>query len=265
MYLYVGGDRRSFWTVRFLREQGIPVGSFHVPGLKDTPEPSRISVLILPFPVPHPMEELPMLLSMLTPNATVFCGKPGTYRDILSDSGAKVIDLYDTEPLTTLNAAATAEGALHLLIGASEITLAGSRCLVIGSGRIGMLLGGKLRSLGAEVTVSARSEKDRAMIRALDLRSAETGVYSEGLSHYDFIINTVPAPVLNRAQLSAVKKDCILLELASAPGGFSPTDCDSLGLHLIHGPGLPGRFSPKTAGLLYGESLMIAMKKEGIL
>jgi len=265
MYLYAGGDRRSYWAVRFLREQGLPMGSFHVPGLEDTPILSRISALILPFPVPHPMEDLSQLLPMLGPNTIVFCGKPGAYRDMLSDTGAKVIDLYDAEPLTTLNAAATAEGALCLLTSASEITLAGSQCLVIGSGRIGMLLGGKLRSLGAEVTVSARSERDRAMIRALGLCPEETGAYTRGLSHYDFVINTVPAPVLSRAQLSMVKKDCILLELASAPGGFSPTDCESLNLQRIHGPGLPGRFSPKAAGILYGESLLIAMKKEGIL
>ncbi len=265
MYLFAGGDRRAFWTVRFLREQGLSVGSYHVPGLEDAPMSDGISVLILPFPVPHPMEEVEQLLPMLGPHTMVFCGKPGPYRDMLEDVGTKVIDLYDTEPLTTLNAAATTEGALHLLIGASEITLAGSQCLVIGGGRIGMLLGEKLRSLGAEVTISARSEKDRAMIRAVNLCPEETGVYTKGLNHYDFVINTVPAPVLSRAQLSSLKKDCSLLELASAPGGFSPRDCEVLCLKRIHGPGLPGRFSPKTAGFLYGESLLNTMKKEGIL
>ncbi len=265
MYLFVGGDRRAYWTVRFLREQGLPVGSYRVPGLEDTPIGEKVSVLFLPFPVPQPMEELTPILPITDGNARVFCGRPGACKDRLAAVGATVTDLYLTEPLTTLNAAATAEAALCLLIEASEITLAGSRCLVIGAGRIGMLLGEKLRSLGAEVTLSARSHRDRAMIRGRHLRDEETGVYANGLCRYDFVINTVPAPVLSREQLSQLQKDAVLLELASSPGGFSPEDCEALGLKRVHGPGLPGRFSPKTAGILYGESLLAAMKKEGIL
>ncbi len=265
MNLFAGGDRRAYWALRFLQEQGVPLLCRGVPGLEDDPIPDHISLLILPFPVSNSMEELHRILPAIGRDTLILGGKFGANRDILERSGAKIIDLYDTEPLTTLNAAATAEGALCLLIASSEITLAGSRCLIMGGGRIGMLLGEKLRSLGATVTLSARSEKDRAMIRARHFTPEETGVYTEGLSQYDFIINTVPAPVLNREQLSQIQKDCVLLELASAPGGFSPEDCKALGLKRIPGPGLPGRFSPKAAGILYGESLLIAMKKEGSL
>ena len=265
MYLFAGGDRRSYWAVRFLRDRGLPLQTYGVPGLEDGSIPEKLSILMLPFPIPPSMEALHRLSPAIKEGTLVFGGKFGPHRDLLEKAGAKVIDLYNTEPLTTLNAAATAEGAIRLLIGSAEITLSGSRCLVIGTGRIGMLLGEKLHALGAEVTLSARSEKDRAMICARNLRAEETGVYAKGLETYDFVINTVPAAVLSRAQLARLRKDCVLLELASSPGGFSREDCKDLGLNPLHGPGLPGQFFPKTAGILYGESLLHAMKKEGIL
>ena len=43
---------------------------------------------------------------------------------------------------------------------ATDRTLHGSRCLIIGYGRIGRLLADRLLSLGAEVTVSARKYGD---------------------------------------------------------------------------------------------------------
>ena len=265
MFLFAGGDRRSLWTVRFLREQGLRIGTYHVPGMEDAPLPHRLSVVFLPFPVPQPMAELTQLLPMIDSNTTILCGMPGDHRADLERVGARVIDLSDTEPLTTMNAAITAECALKLLIEASEITLFGSRCLVIGAGRIGMLLGEKLRSLGAEVTVCARSPRDLARIRSRNLHAEETAIYRRGLCHYDFVINTVPAPIFTAEQIACLQDSCVLLELASSPGGFPPPDRDALGIRLIRGNGLPGRFAPKTAGILYGESLLAAIKKEGIL
>lgn len=265
MFVFVGGDRRAYWTVQFLREWGIPVCSYDVPDLEDSPLPNPISVLLLPFPTVLPEDRILQLMEHIQENSIIIGGKLDPLREKLIRTGAQVHDLYDTEPLTTLNAAATAEGALHLLIGASETTLAGSKCLVIGSGRIGMLLGEKLHSLGARVTIAARSEKSRGMIRAKNMLSEKTGVYHSGLELYDSVINTVPAPVLNREQLSRLKKDCIVLELASSPGGFSREDCKALSIKEISAPGLPGRFSPKTAGILYGESILKCLKEEGIL
>ena len=40
----------------------------------------------------------------------------------------------------------------------------------------------------------------------------------------------------------------ILLELASAPGGFDEALCRECGLTLLRAPGLPGKCAPKAAG-----------------
>ena len=53
--------------------------------------------------------------------------------------------------------------------------------------------------------------------------------------------------LLNRELLSALPKDCVLLELASAPGGFDPEDARKLGLRQRNLPGLPGKYAPEAA------------------
>ncbi len=265
MCWFVGGDQRACWTVDFLRKEGLPVCTYGVPGWEDHVLPEKLSLLVLPFPVPDPWERIGDLIDRIHRETFVVGGRIGSYRALLERTGARVRDIYGTEPLTTLNAVATAEGALALLIRESGITLWESNCLVIGGGRIGMLLGERLRDLGARVTVAARSQRDHAMIRGRGMRPEKTGFYDRGLAQYDFIINTVPAPVLEKNHLEQVKTSCLLLELASAPGGFSFKDCEMLGLKAIAAPGVPGKFSPKTAGVVYGECILEILREEGII
>ena len=87
------------------------------------------------------------------------------------------------------------------------------------------------------------------MIRALDLRSAETGVYSEGLSHYDFIINTVPAMVLPAAPGTALK-----IDLASQPGIG--------GCGVLQARGLPGLLAPESSGALIAKLVSHWLKEK---
>ena len=265
MCVFVGGDGRAAWTVEYLEKKGLPVVTCGVPGREDQILPDKISTLLLPFPVPETMEIPWEILGRLRRETLILGGKMGKWRQSWEGIGSRVRDLYDTEPLTTLNAVATVEGALALLIREAEITLWESRCLVIGGGRIGMLMGERLRNLGAKVTVAARSPGTFARIRALGMETDVTGTYGKGLRQYDFVINTVPFPVLKKEQLEKLQDSCFLLELASAPGGFSLKECVELGKRARSAPGLPGKFSPKTAGYLYGECILKILEEEGIL
>ena len=131
------------------------------------------------------------------------------------------------------------------------MTLAGTPVLVTGWGRIGQLLSRKLQALGAQVTVSARRSRDLGMIRAMGFRAAVTGQW-EDLSPYRVIFSTVPAPVLSQRDLESTRPDCLLLELASAPGGIEAGGSRSL----IQASGLPGKTAPETAGRLIGETIL---------
>ncbi len=265
----LGGDARNRWAARHLQESGHTVRCFGVPDMPDTPLPFYIERLILPFPSCQgallrghsaiPMEEV---LQHVDRDSTVWGGLLGAWREALEHHGSVVRDLYGTEPLTTANAIPTAEGAIQLAMEHTPITLHGARCLVIGFGRIGKILARKLHGLSARVTVTARKPTDIALAEAMGLQTDLTGRYLHGLGQYDFIFNTVPATVLSEEQLNALSPACLLIELASAPGGFSQEYCKEHQLNCLFAPGLPGRCAPKTAGALYAQNVLDDIRRE---
>lgn len=159
-------------------------------------------------------------------------------------------DLLRRPSFVTGNAALTAEAAAGLLIRESGRTLQGSRCLLLGFGRLGKLLAHKLAALGADVHVAARKEADRALAEALGYGSLSLEQPEGVVGDFDFIVNTIPARVLSDAALCCVSPEALLLELASPPGGFDRTLAGNIGLHALAAPGLPGRAKALSAAEL---------------
>ena len=85
-------------------------------------------------------------------------------------------------------------------------------------------------------------------IEQLSCTPDETGVYHLGLSQYDAVFNTVPAPVFSSAQIAMLRPDCPYIELASSPGGIVPDAAKPAAY--IPAPGLPGKTAPKTAAAI---------------
>lgn len=261
----IGGDLRSYWASEVFRANGILSGTTDVPGLPSEPLPQTLRCAVLPFPsfvgasVRGSTAVTAQTLRERCGTASViFGGLLGAHRAALEALGARVHDLYGTEPLTTANAVPTAEGAVALAMEHSPVTLHGSRCLVIGFGRVGKVLAAKLRALNADVTVSVRSAADEALAEAMGLRTDRTGRYRHGLDRYDFLFNTVPAPTLSDAQLDLLAPDALLIELASKPGGFT----QGYRANCLNAPGLPGRCAPKTAGTLYASCILRILESE---
>lgn len=265
----LGGDERNRHALAALRGCGCRVHVYGVPGREPEPLPECFETVVLPFPgvsgdclralPPLPME---LLLSRLRRGSLVIGGRLGKWRGAITDRGAAVRDLDGIEPLTTQNAAITAEGAISLAMTKSAGVLFGAPCLVVGYGRIGKLLCQRLHGLGAKVTVCVRRAESQAMAEAAGLKTDLTGCYLHGLSQYAFVFNTVPAPVFTPGQLRLFAPDCLLLELASAPGGFPPEAEQERAGYLLPAPGLPGRYAPKAAGELYARAILKELSKE---
>ena len=149
----------------------------------------------------------------------------------------------------------TAEGAIQIAMERLPITIQGCRALVVGWGRIGKILARKLALLGADVTVSARRGHDLAMIAALGMRADSTGRFCRGLSQYDLIVNTVPARVLGRELLASTRPDCLIVDLASKPGGVDFDAAAELGRETVQALSLPGRVAPVSAGRLLRDAI----------
>jgi dipicolinate synthase subunit A len=203
------------------------------------------------------------LLHTLPKGAVVCGGMPGeklmeTIRELEID----FVDYYAREELVALNALATAEGTLALLLEHSPITIWESRVLIVGYGRIGKMLAAQLRALGAYVSVSARKPGDMAYIRAAGCEALDTRTLGEELGRFDTIINTVPARILGREQLDWIKKDTLCIDLASRPGGFDFEAAKALDLNVLWALGLPAETAPITAGKIIKETVMNIMREK---
>ena len=128
------------------------------------------------------------------------------------------------------------------------VTIHNARCLVIGYGRLGKVLARQLRGLGGKVSVAARSYSDQL---------------SGWLCAYDLIVNTVPAPVLGREELDDLKPGCLVIDLASKPGGVDFKAASELGVRAIWALSLPGKVAPVTAGLAIRDTVYNILRERG--
>lgn len=150
----------------------------------------------------------------------------------------------------------TAEGAIALL--RPETGLSGAHILLLGYGRIARLLARELQKAGALVTAAARSGEQRAWAEAESIEALPLDALSGALDRFDVIIGTIPAPVLTEPLLALVRKDALLLELASAPGGIDAAAAHEKGLRYIRAPGLPAKYAPERAAVILRDAVYAA-------
>lgn len=184
------------------------------------PMPAERDEGLLNAPLSNTSYHIQTILDAIPPGMPVLAGAASeAVRTHAAQNHLHLIDYLAREELAIRNAVPTAEGALQLAMEELPITIQGARALVIGNGRIGSLLSGKLRALGADVTVSARSPRDFARIEAAGHHSLHTRFLTGHLADFDLVVNTVPARVLGASELAELPAACLVLDLASKPGG----------------------------------------------
>lgn len=188
--------------------------------------------------------KLEELLPSLSPDVTVI---GGLLRHPVLDNYKKIDLLEDPEYLAE-NARITAYCALKHAMNHLPVILWQCPVLVIGWGRIGKCLAQLLSNLGASVTVGARKETDRAMLRALGYDALDTDSLGNSLARFRLIFNTVPKMLLSKDSMSNCQSDCAKFELASLPGMDAPD--------VIPVKGLPGKDAPESSGQLIARTAL---------
>lgn len=171
------------------------------------------------------------------------------------------IDLIKREEFSVLNAIATAEGTLEILLRETQRTVHGSKVLVMGFGRVGKVLSNKLLGIGADVYCEARKDEDLAWIKAYGYNPINLSELDKNLDKFDIIINTIPSEILNSSRLNLVKKDVLLIDLASNPGGIDRKAAKDKKLKLIWALSLPGKVAPITSAEYIKETLDHVLKE----
>ncbi len=177
---------------------------------------------------------------------------------------SKIIDIMNREELAVLNTISTAEGTIEIAIANTNKTIHGSNILILGFGRVAKTLANKMTSLSANITCSARKNEDLAWIKAYGYKSTSINELGENLSQYDIIINTVPYLILTKQNLQYVKKDCLLIDLASKPGGIDRQEAKERNLKFIWALALPGKVAPVTTAEFIKDTIYNILK-EGLI
>lgn len=208
--------------------------------LTDTPN-QAVTHLLLPVPSFEPDGSvkgggnLTELLSGLPKDITIIGGNLSSI-----PAGYRKLDLLQSETYLSQNAAITAHCAIKLALAQLPRTLDSCPVLIVGWGRIGKCLSKLLQQIGAQVTVAARKETDRAMLVALGYQAIPISQIAP--EQYRVIFNTAPQLLLPDCSAGALK-----IDLASKPGITGPS--------VIWARGLPNKDAPESSGALIAEHI----------
>lgn len=278
--LVIGGDMRQIYMAEALGQAGFTVSLFGFEHLEETNHVGSGScrdyyealkgkdAVIFPLPLsrdnvslnaPFAGEEILLadILHAVESGQIVFGGMLGEReKQYLKHRGIEAFDYFAREELTVRNAVATAEGVLQIVIEELPITVHGSHALVTGFGRTSKTICALLRSLGAPSYPLRRASRRISPGRQVE---GMHGVFYEELPAYaggfDYVVNTVPALVLGGQVLEKLQADCLLVEIASAPGGIDLEAAQARGLKVIKASSLPGKVAPKTAGRIISDTI----------
>lgn len=180
---------------------------------------------------------------LLTPGTTVVGGNL-QHPDL---EGYRCIDLLQDPVYLSENAAITAYCAIRLAMEHSDVILRGCPVMVVGWGRIGKCLVRLLRLLGANVSVAARKESDRALLCALGYPAIDLTDAGAALASQRILFNTVPAMVLPTVLTQQCRPDCLMIDLASKQGIEANK--------VLWARGLPNKYAPESSGNLIAQIL----------
>lgn len=185
---------------------------------------------------------------------------PDVY-NLANDEYVEIIDIMKREELAVLNTISTAEGTIEIAISNTNKIIHGSKVLILGFGRIGKVLARKMAGLSAKVTCAARKDEDLAWIRAYGHNETNINTLGENLGEFDIIINTVPHLILNKERLQYVREDCLLIDLASNPGGIDKKETKERNLKLVWALALPGKVAPVTTAEFIKDTIYNILKE----
>ncbi len=274
-YTILGGDKRSLELGNLLMKDGNDVCIYgfdrveqyknETVNLNEAIEYADVIVGPLPFstdninvnaPFSSEVIQIDKVFNFMSEKQMIIGGKfSSEHEKILKNKNLKLADYFTREEMQVLNAIPTAEGAIQIAMEETPITLHNSNVIVLGYGRIGKVLSKMLYGIGANVHVEARNYSDLAWIK----NNGYIPIYLKELKTYlprmNVVFNTIPQIILNKELLKSIDVSCLIIDLASKPGGVDLEAAKELGLKGISALGLPGKVAPATAAMVIKDTI----------
>jgi dipicolinate synthase subunit A len=281
IFLILGGDERSLYLGEYLEKQKLQVCYYAFSdtncfnSLSEAINSAEYIILPLPFtkdrltlnaPLFDEKVEIKDICTLLKKGNIVMGGQlPESFKETLTNTEVEFYDYFLLDELAIFNAIPTAEGVVEILIKNLPITIHSMKCAILGYGKTGKVLAATLKALGADVTVFARKEQDKADAFTKGYKFASFPSLKNTEYKFDALINTVPQKVLGREEMKNISSDCLFIEIASAPFGIDFQAAKEFAFDVIKANSLPGKVAPKTAGEIIGRSVLPILENKGLI
>lgn len=285
-YTVIGGDLRNVKLAEAMHEDGNQVNlygfknaGFELPLSENENIEAAIDdseIVIGPLPcsndnetlnTPFHGEKIPVneIFKIMKKNQLFIAGRISEkFAQLAKAYNVYSIDILEREEMAILNAIPTAEGAIQIAMEELPITLNGSKTLILGYGRVGKALSKMLAGIGAEVYAEARKYPDIALIKVYGYKPVYISELKNYIASMDIIINTIPSRILDYEMLQMVGKDCLIIDLASKPGGVDIERAKALGIKVIWALSLPGKVAPVTAANYMKQTIYNIIEELGV-
>lgn len=159
----------------------------------------------------------------------------------IKDLGGKLIDITALETFKLMNAIPTAEGVLSELINKTDRTLHSSYALILGYGYCGKRIAQCIDCLGGTVEVYTENNLEKRTVTSDGFKLIEN---LSPMKDYDYVINTIPKVIFSQ---DMIESNMIFIDITEAYSWESD--------FFVKMRGIPGKFSPRSAGTIIGELL----------
>lgn len=219
----------------------------------------KANIVVLPTPAKKldKAEDLKELLKYNLINCNALFGgmlEENWYR--LGESyGFECYDFLKDEQIALENARITAQATIAEIMKYSQYEICGQKIVVTGYGKCGKALANMLSSMGAKVTVLARSAKNRKQAKADGHNAVDFSYGAEEAYGTHIFVNTVPALVLQEKIFREMHSDSVVIDIASAPGGCDFEAAKKYGIPVISALGLPAKYVTKSSAGIFATAV----------
>lgn len=279
-FLVIGGDLRNVELIKLLKEDEKIVYSYGI-NIKNSEnlEDFLDDIEVVIGPIPFSRDGLTVnskfiknkilikdLLEKMKGKILIAGNISEDVKKLSQIYNIEVIDVMKSEKLAILNTIATAEGTIELMISNTNTIIFECNVLILGFGRVAKTLAQRLKDLVKSITCASIENDELSWIEVLgyekinlnDLDKSQELLTS--LANYNVIINTIPSQIFDEKKLQYIKKDTLLIDLASNPGGIDKEEVKKRKLKLIHALGLPGKVAPVSSAKFIKEVIYNYLK-----
>ncbi len=269
--LIIQADNRQIYMKEYLEKQGFECTFFNVNLLSGDNE-RQFDAVIFALPTIKNSRinceyeiNINNVLPLIKKGGCVFYAMADeNFKSAVREAELELYDFYKREELIILNAYATAQAVLELVLINSNVMIDDINFLITGYGKTGEAIADFLFRNHGNVTVAARKIRDRAKITSRGMKAVDFDEIRNCAPNFDIVINTVPENVIGRNLLEAFSQNCLFLEIASKPYGIDIQSAQKQNKQVIIASSLPGKYVARSAGKFIAQTIINLIEEESI-